>query len=404
MRIGIVTTWFERGAAYVSKQFKEVWEKEAEIFIYVRGGEKTAKNDSNWDVDNITYGKRYSYTKLDLINKAHFKTWILDNDLDVVFFNEQHIWTPVAVANELGVITGSYVDYYTKATINLFGAYDFLVCNTRRHYDVFSWHPQAYYIPWGTDTTIFNEKQKKESTDTSLTFFHSAGMNPYRKGTDHVINAFRKLENNKAKLLIHTQVDLATFFPSLTKEISRLVSLEKLEIINKTISAPGLYYRGDVYVYPTRLEGIGLTIAEANACGLPVLTTNEQPMNEFIRDGLNGKLIKVEKTQERSDGYYWPESEINTAHLATLMNYYLENINVLEGHKQRALDYASTNLSWQKNSEDLLVLLKRLKKIEHKSKLNSELVDFEKKRGIKFHIASSVLYQDLKRFIKNKFT
>ena len=86
-KIGIVTTWFERGAAYVSKQFKEVWEEENEIFIYARGGEDVALNDPKWQTENITYGQRYSYTNLDLINLYHFEQWIENNNLEIVFFN-----------------------------------------------------------------------------------------------------------------------------------------------------------------------------------------------------------------------------------------------------------------------------------------------------------------------------
>ena len=69
-KIGIVTTWFERGAAYVSKQFKETLEKEYEVFIYARGGEDIAMNNPDWDHRNITFGKRYSYTKLDLAESS----------------------------------------------------------------------------------------------------------------------------------------------------------------------------------------------------------------------------------------------------------------------------------------------------------------------------------------------
>ena len=67
----------------------------------------------------------------------------------------------------------------------------------------------------------------------------------------------------------------------------------RIEFIEKTVSAPGLYFRGDVYLYPTRLEGIGLTICEALASGLPVITTNDAPMNEFVIDGETGYLVDV---------------------------------------------------------------------------------------------------------------
>ena len=48
-----------------------------------------------------------------------------------------------------------------------------------------------------------------------------------------------------------------------------------------------IYKHGKVYVAPSRREGLGLPILEAMACGLPVITTNAPPMNEwFIQDHL----------------------------------------------------------------------------------------------------------------------
>ena len=58
MNIGIVTVWFERGAAYVSRQFEEILAEKHRVFIYARGGEMYAKGDPNWDHANVTWGKR----------------------------------------------------------------------------------------------------------------------------------------------------------------------------------------------------------------------------------------------------------------------------------------------------------------------------------------------------------
>lgn len=39
MNIGLVTTWFERGAAYVSKAYLNSLKTDNNVFIYARGGE-----------------------------------------------------------------------------------------------------------------------------------------------------------------------------------------------------------------------------------------------------------------------------------------------------------------------------------------------------------------------------
>lgn len=401
MKIGIVTTWFERGAAYVSKQFKDVWKTENEVFIYARGGESVAKNQSEWQTTNITYGKRYKFTTLDLIDINHFKKWIIESDLDIVFFNEQHMWKPVLACVDLGVTIGSYVDYYTEETIQLFGIYDFLICNTKRHFSVFEWHPQVFYIPWGTDIKIYNHNNKKKTENNQLIFFHSAGMNPYRKGTDLTIRSFYNLKSDISKLLIHTQVNLIKFFPELTSSINELIKNGRLEIIEKTVTAPGLYHKGDIYVYPSRLEGIGLTIAEASASGMPVLTTNEAPMNEFIEENINGKLIDVNFRKKRKDNYYWKESIVNTNHLTTLMKFYEDNLESLESFKAKSLIYSHSYLDWDKNSKQLLTILKKIKPIKNKKEIVEKIKKYEKKRSLKFYIATSIPYQILKTKLKS---
>ena len=159
-----------------------------------------------------------------------------------------------------------------------------------------------HYIPWGTSTNVYIPIERTSSQADYLNFFHSAGYSPYRKGTDLLLRAFDKVQG-KAKLIIHTQVDLKLFMPRLLSSIQRMEINGKLEVIKGTYGAPGLYHLGDAYVYPSRLDGIGLTIFEALSCGLPVITTDAQPMNERINQDI-GRLVYVENRISSSDGYY----------------------------------------------------------------------------------------------------
>ena len=53
-----------------------------------------------------------------------------------------------------------------------------------------------------------------------------------------------------------------------------------------------LFSSSDVCLAPSRWEGLGLHLFEAIECGIPVVTNDIPPMNELIRHGFNGLLVK----------------------------------------------------------------------------------------------------------------
>lgn len=379
MIIGIVTTWQERGAAYVSRQYCDSLKNNHEVFIYARGGESYAIYDKNWADKNVTWGKKIPIHMPASIDLVDFKKWILRNKLEIIFFNEQQWWAPVLMCKKLGIKIGSYVDYYTEETIPFFAVFDFLICNTKRHLETFKWHPQVFYVPWGTDIELFKNRSYLPANKEFITFFHSCGMSPERKGTDILINSFYKL-GGKSKLIIHTQIDLKIALPDLGEIIDKMLGEGVLEIINKEVSAPGLYNLGDVYVYPTRLEGIGLTICEALSCGLPVITSDNQPMNEFV-DDLNGKLARVVKFEKRSDNYYWPQCEVDGTSLRESMQYYIDNFSQIEKFKYNARQSAEIKFDWKKNGSNLPEIFSNIEKSEIDNGTFKKITEFENSRA-----------------------
>lgn len=356
MNIGIVTTWFERGGAYVSRQYRDLLRDDFNVYIYARAGEKYAVGDPVWDDDMVTWGKQMPHPVPTAIDKEDFYRWITINKIEAVIFNEQWWWIPLLWCKDWGIKTCAYIDYYTETTIPLFAVYDVLLCNTRRHFDAFSWHPGAHYISWGTDIELFRPASLLPATKGIVTFFHSAGVSPKRKGTDFVIEAFAQAQGNK-KLIIHSQVDLTGTFPDLKSLMDRLVLDNELTVIEDTVSAPGCYHLGDVYVYPSRLDGIGLTIAEALSCGLPVIVPDNPPMNEFV-DETCGRKVAIQKLYCRADGYYWPQCDVSIPSLIEQMQWYLDRMDKIGSFKQQARQYATANLNWKKNKDRLIAILK----------------------------------------------
>ncbi len=353
MKFGIVTTWFERGAAYVSRQYLQALQANHPVAIYARGGETYARHDPAWDQPGIIWAPRRRVGPATALDLNHFKRWLAREQIECVLFNEQHWWPPVWLCHDLGIKTAAYVDYYTEVTVPFFGCYDVLICNTQRHAMAFNWHPQSLYLPWGTSLDLFKPQSLAPVQADKVTFFHSAGMNPQRKGANFVLQAFAALANPAAHLVIHTQLNLKTAFPELSTTIDQLLAQGLLDLYEQTVAAPGLYHLGDVYVYPSMLDGLGLTPAEALACGLPVIATNHPPMNEFVDTTRNGRLVDVDRLVARFDGYYWPQAFIKPTSLTEQMAFYLENRASLPSFKRQARAYAEEKLDWHKNAATL---------------------------------------------------
>ena len=394
MNVGLVTTWFERGAAYVSRQYMEALSSDLgnRVFVYARGGEAYAKKNDRWDKENVTWGKKSKryYYGVTSIDRPDFIGWLKKKRIDVVLFNEQNWWEPVLWCKEMGIITGTYVDYYTEETVPFFAAYDFLICNTQRHYNLFKEIAHAYYVPWGTDIDLFRPQSKKDAEASSVVFFHSAGMNPIRKGTDSTIRAFAAIDDPNSRLLIHTQERLSAY---LDDEVCRIAERHpRISVVQKTVPAPGLYTEGDVYVYPSILDGLGLTVVEALACGLPCIVSDNAPMNEFVQPGVNGRLITIDYLYARSDGYFWPQCKISLSSLEEELQFYLLHRSSIESEKVKARQSAEEQYNWKDRYKQICALFKEVKHEPIDEVLSRRIYSYEQHLNGKYNMLPYAFY------------
>jgi glycosyltransferase involved in cell wall biosynthesis len=62
--------------------------------------------------------------------------------------------------------------------------------------------------------------------------------------------------------------------------------------------ARDLLQASDLFVLPTKEEGFGLSVAEAEACQVPVLTSAIPPLDEVVADGRTGYLLDPEDERQ----------------------------------------------------------------------------------------------------------
>lgn len=376
MNIGIVTTWFPSGAGYVSRAYKEALEKDHRIFIFARGG-KRMKGDDFWDGDNVYWAKEHY--KITGIWQQEFKRWINKNKLDAILFNEQRHWEPVILAKEMGITVAAYIDYYTQRTVPLFAIYDVLFCNTERHYSVFEWHKGAKYIPWGVNTEKFRPTY---NLSRNLTFLVSLGVEGEtdRRGGRLAIRAFLETKGN-VKLIVCCQTPKESCSQEFHEEVG---SDSRIEVRYGTFDMLP-FSEAHVFIYPSRLEGIGLALPEAVSSGLACITTNSPPMNQFVQDSFNGYLIDVEKYLGTHHGYYWAESVCSVAHLTRIIQRYIDDPALVQEHQVNARQFAEKKLDWQINSEDLGVFFSSastIQRVEKKNLIFNRVRELEKSEDI----------------------
>jgi glycosyltransferase involved in cell wall biosynthesis len=109
------------------------------------------------------------------------------------------------------------------------------------------------------------------------------GEKPH-KNVRNVLRAFA--EARRARALPHALV-LAGPMPKNRSRVEALISALDLDrrVVRTGIvpeeDLPGLFAGADAFLYPTLYEGFGLPVAEAMACGTPVLTSSTSALQEI---------------------------------------------------------------------------------------------------------------------------
>lgn len=140
----------------------------------------------------------------------------------------------------------------------------------------------------GVDTDLFkfsNQLKEKEAP------FHLLYIGSWmaRKGIDLLTPIMKELGNDFE--LYYTGGEAAAKDRyRMPKNMHDLGRLDKAQVINAMQEAEAL-------LFPSRSEGLPLTVLEAMACGLPVITTNGTALPEVIQHGKTGLLCEKNNVQ-----------------------------------------------------------------------------------------------------------
>ncbi len=156
----------------------------------------------------------------------------------------------------------------------------------------------------GVNIEEFNPINKKEVgknlrkslsiKDNDFVILFLGDLRTKRKGAQYLIEAFKKIQLPGMKLLLAGGKSGAHF-----EKIIESQNLQNnvfiLGFIEDTVS---LYMAADVFVFPTFYEACSLTIFEAMASELPVITSKQAGSSEIIDDKKDGLILENPRDSE----------------------------------------------------------------------------------------------------------
>jgi glycosyltransferase involved in cell wall biosynthesis len=193
----------------------------------------------------------------------------------IVFFERPHWHKDILrCARELGVATVAVPnwewfrpEYVEWKYCDLFVCPNHMGLKTVRSYGF----NHSLHLPWCLDIASLPPRIVK---GRPRIFVHNAGLvDPDdRKGTRDTITGFRRTRRLDIKLIVRLQKEVP---------LPRIDGRIDVQVGN-VASHADLYRDVDVAIQPSKMEGIGFMILEAVCSGLPVITIDYPPMNEYV--------------------------------------------------------------------------------------------------------------------------
>jgi glycosyltransferase involved in cell wall biosynthesis len=138
-------------------------------------------------------------------------------------------------------------------------------------------------IPYGVDISRFVPREAARPAAQPFRVLY-VGQIGERKGASYLLEAFKSFQKPDTELhLVGDYVGDGAVY-------GRFASLFRHTPNMPQVMLPKAFQEADVFVLPTLVEGMGMVVLEAMACGLPVIVTSRGP-SEVVRHEVDGFVI-----------------------------------------------------------------------------------------------------------------
>jgi len=223
----------------------------------------------------------------------------------------------------------------------------------------------ATYIPLGIDCNVFKPSSKQAARDALdipqdcylMTMIAANKGFPCRKSFPEVLQAFARFRTCHPEAILYLHSTRKPFGSS-GNGIYFDAIIDDLEIPRSSVAfAPEnelvvgvpdeqmaqIYQASDVLLSPSMGEGFGLPIAEAQACGCPVITQDCSAMSELTINGIACKPLT--RWWQPGLNYWWQLADVNAIRDA-MERLYCQPADVAQENARQGAEYIKNVYSW----------------------------------------------------------
>jgi glycosyltransferase involved in cell wall biosynthesis len=154
------------------------------------------------------------------------------------------------------------------------------------------------FVPNGTEERFFSQRAFNDAPATKLLF---VGTWLDRKGVYYLADAFGMLAKRISGIrltvagCVVAEEQVKSFFAA---DVRSQVCV--MPFVTRD-DMPDLYAKHDIFVFPSLVEGMPLTLLEAMATGMPGVTTNTCGMSDVVEDEITGLLVPPADAEALAD-------------------------------------------------------------------------------------------------------
>ena len=184
--------------------------------------------------------------------------------------------------------------YYQDRTVESVSVADYIFTSStfvRQSFLKRGFDPERLLLcPYPVDLEMYRPAPEPRPANRPFTLLHTGGLS-LRKGAPYLLEAFR---------LIHKEV------PNAVLRVKRHIRNDVVHLLRRNADLPlewsgnldlaghvRRYQTSDLFLFPSVEDGFALVVAEALACGLPVITTTNTGASDLIRPGENGEIVPI---------------------------------------------------------------------------------------------------------------